>query len=256
MEYKNLILEKNENIATILINRPEHLNALNLEILFELKDVVEKLEVDGSIKIVKITGTGEKSFIAGADIEYMSKLSMIEAKSFSKLGSNIFRFIEKSKKVYIALINGYALGGGCELLLACDIRIASENAKFGQPEVSLGIIPGFSGTQRLSRAIGMTKAKELIFTGKTIDAKEALLINLVSHVVAFENLNEKFNEISEKILKNSFEAVQLAKEVMNTGYELDMDRAMEFEENLFGMCFSLKDQKKKMEAFLNKKLPK
>lgn len=255
MNYKNLIVEKDNSVITILINRPNFLNALNLETLFELKDIVEKIEKDKNIKVVKLTGVGEKSFVAGADIEYMSKLNVMGAKSFSKLGSTIFRFIEKSKKVYIALVNGFALGGGCELSLACDIRIASKNAKFGQPEVSLGIIPGFSGAQRLSKIIGISKTKEMIFTGKMIDANEALKINLVNHVVDFNELNNKSSEIIKDILENSFEAIQLSKEMIEASFNFDIDRGMEIQENIFGLCFALKDQKIKMEAFLKKKLP-
>ena len=253
MEFKNLIFIKNGNTAKIIINRPKELNSLNYELLLELNKIIEIIENDDLIKIVEITGSGTKSFVAGADIGYMSNLSAISAKEFGKLGSDIFRKIEKSRKIYIALINGFAIGGGCELIMSCDIRIASKNAKFGQPEVSLGIIPGFSGTQRLPRIVGIGKAKELIFTGEIISAEEALKINLVNFVVDQEDLEKESEKLINKILKNSISSVQFAKEAINSGVEVDIDRAIEIENNLFALCFVGPDQKEGMKAFIERR---
>ncbi|MEG2347859.1 MAG: enoyl-CoA hydratase-related protein [Cetobacterium sp.] len=253
MEFKTLIFEKKNKIAKIIINRPHALNSLNKNLLLELNYLIKQIEEDSEIRVVSIIGSGEKAFVAGADIEYMLSLDPLEAKLFGKMGSDIFRNIEKSKKVYIALINGFALGGGCELAMACDIRIASKNAKFGQPEVGLGIIPGFSGTQRLPRIVGIGKAKELIFSGEIISAEEAYNINLVNYVVEKEDLEKKAEEFLIKILKNSFFSIKLAKEAINLGMQVDIDSGIESENNLFSLCFTSAEQKEGMKAFLEKR---
>ena len=250
---KNLIIEKEKNLVTIKLSRPKALNALNKELLIELDQVVSFFEDSEDIKVVILTGEGDKSFVAGADIGEMSKLSAEEGKIWGLLGSRVFRKIEKSKKIYIAAINGFTLGGGCELAMACDIRIASKKAKLGQPEVGLGIIPGYSGTQRLQRLVGMGKAKELIFTCDIITADDALAIGLVNHVVAPEELMDKSTEMANKVLKNSYNAVMLSKEAINIGAQTDIDSAIELEANLFGMCFANNDQKEGMSAFLEKR---
>jgi enoyl-CoA hydratase len=256
VEYKNIEVKIEKGIATITINRPKALNALNTETLEELKNVLEVLQNDDGVKVIVITGAGEKAFVAGADISEMKDMSVFEAKKFAELGQKVFRKIELMKKPVIAAVNGYALGGGCELALACDIRIASRNAKFGQPEVGLGIIPGFGGTQRLPRIVGVSKAKELIYTGDMIDAEEALRIGLISKVVEQDKLLEEAYGIAKKIMSKGLVAVSLAKEAINKSLEVDIDSGMEYEANAFAMCFGTQDQKEGMAAFLEKRAPK
>ncbi|MEQ2128620.1 short-chain-enoyl-CoA hydratase [Caldanaerobacter subterraneus KAk] len=256
MEYKNIEVKIEKGIATITINRPKALNALNTETLEELENVLEVLQNDDGVKVIVITGAGEKAFVAGADISEMKDMSVFEAKKFAELGQKVFRKIELMKKPVIAAVNGYALGGGCELALACDIRIASRNAKFGQPEVGLGIIPGFGGTQRLPRIVGVSKAKELIYTGDMIDAEEALRIGLISKVVEQDKLLEEAYGIAKKIMSKGLVAVSLAKEAINKSLEVDIDSGMEYEANAFALCFGTQDQKEGMAAFLEKRAPK
>ena len=252
MEVNNLLVEKNEGICTIKINRPKFLNSLNMETIHDIENVFDELRDDENISVVILTGEG-KAFVAGADISYMKDMDAAQAKKFGETGTRVFRKIETSNKVVIAAVNGYALGGGCELSMACDIRIASENAKFGQPEVGLGITPGFSGTQRLSRLIGTGRAKELIFTGRNIGAQEAYRIGLVNKVTEPEKLMEETYAIANKIKSNSITAVKYAKEAINRGIETDIETGIAYEANIFGLCFSMKDQKEGMNAFLEKR---
>lgn len=256
MELKNLKLELKDGICLITINRPESLNALNSELLRELDGVLDMVEENEEAKVVVITGAGEKAFVAGADISEMKDMNPLQAKEFAEMGQKVFRKIEVMNKVVIAAVNGYALGGGCELAMACDIRIASKNAKFGQPEVGLGIIPGFGGTQRLPRIAGLSKAKELIFTGDLIDAEEALRIGLVSRVVEQEKLLEEAQKIAKKIMAKGMVAVSLAKEAINAGIGVDIESGMSYEAKAFALCFSTCDQKEGMAAFLEKRAPK
>lgn len=250
----NLILINNDKgICTITINSPENLNALNSDIIDKLNYAVDKVSEDQSILVVVITGAG-RAFVAGADIAQMSQMSASEGKEFGRKGSELFRKIELLPKPVIAAVNGFALGGGCELAMACDIRIASEKAKFGQPEVTLGITPGFSGTLRLPRLVGTGIAKELLFTGKIIDAAQALKIGLVNEVTEPDALLTKAYELASLIVsKTAPKAVQFAKESVNTGTEIDMDSAIQLENSLFGLCFSTEDQKEGMKAFLEKR---
>lgn len=248
----NLFLNLNERIATITFDRPNSLNSLNIETLHELDKVIEDIKNNETIDIIVFTGIG-KAFIAGADISEMANMNELEAKEYAKLGSKIFRKIELLRQITIASINGYCLGGGNELAMATDMRIASENAKFGQPEVSLGIIPGFSGTQRLPRLIGITKAKELLFTGKIIDANEAKMLGLVNQVVSHELLTESALNLAQTILKNSQNAIQIAKKAINEGIEAPLDDAIELENIYFSQLFSTFDQKEGMAAFLEKR---
>lgn len=254
MELKNLLIEKNEGICTVKINNPQTLNSLNSEVLAELEYSFDQIREDNEIQIVVLTGEG-KAFVAGADISYMSKLNPAEAKKFSEDGSRLFRKIETLNKVVIAAVNGYALGGGCELAMACDIRIASIKAKFGQPEVGLGIIPGFSGTQRLARLIGIGRAKELIFTGLHIDAEEAYRVGLVNKVTDKDNLMEETYKMVDKIKSNSRIALNYAKESINRGTETDIETGISYESNMFGLCFASEDQNEGMTAFLEKRHP-
>ncbi|QVK19104.1 enoyl-CoA hydratase/isomerase family protein [Mycoplasmatota bacterium] len=250
-----ILYEVNDNIAKITFNRPNALNAINKEMLNELDQVINEIKADDNIHFVLFTGVG-KAFIAGADISEMAHMNTSEAKAYGKFGADVFRKIELLKKVTIATINGYCLGGGNELAMACDIRIASEKAKFGQPEVSLGITPGFSGTIRLPRIVGVSKAKELLFTGKMIDAKEALTIGLVSSVEPLESLNEKVHHLIHSINKNSLHAVLSTKQVVDEGIEGSLDDGIELETVHFSNCFSFYDQKEGMNAFIEKRKAK
>lgn len=253
MELKNIILEKEEHLAIITINRPKALNALNSETLKDLNTVLEDLENDSNIYCVILTGSGEKSFVAGADISEMKDLSEEEGKEFGLLGNKVFRRLEKLDKPVIAAISGFALGGGCELAMACDIRIASEKAKFAQPETGLGITPGFGGTQRLSRLVGEGKAKELIYTCSMIKADEALRIGLVNKVVELENLMDEAKKMAKSIMANAPIAVKLCKDAINKGLQVDIDSAIEIEAIDFGKCFSTEDQKEGMNAFIERR---
>lgn len=244
---------KSENfIGVLTINRPNALNALNSKVLDELRETFDKIDLE-TTRVVIITGAGEKSFVAGADISEMSTASVAEAEKFGKKGNDVFRKIETFPLPVIAAINGFALGGGCELAMSCDIRICSENAVFGQPEVGLGITPGFGGTQRLARLVGLGKSKELIYAANNIKAEEALRIGLVNHVYPLENLMDEAIKLATRIAKNAPIAVRAAKKAINTGIDTDMDRAIIIEEKLFASCFETEDQMEAMKAFLEKR---
>lgn len=251
MEFKTLLFEKQGPVGILTINQPETLNALNTSVLKELGQAFDKFAEDAELRVIVLTGAG-RSFVAGADIAEMSGLDAEAGKIFGQLGASVFRKIELSEKIVIAAVNGYALGGGCELALACDIRMASEKAKFAQPETGLGIVPGFSGTQRLPRIIGVGKAKELIYTGRVIDAAEASRIGLVNSVTEPGMLLSEAVKMAEQIASRSPLAVQYAKEAINRGIETDIDTGIAIENGLFGLCFATEEQKQKMRAFLNK----
>lgn len=255
MNYKNLIVDKEGALAILTVNRPQALNALNSETLEELEKAITAIAEDKSIKVLIITGAGEKAFVAGADIAYMRDLTAVEGKLFGELGQRVFRLIEELPIPVIAAVNGFALGGGCELAMACDIRVASENAKFGQPEVGLGITPGFGGTQRLPRLVGEGMAKEMIYTGDMIDAAEALRIGLVNHVVPQEMLMDYCRKMAGRILSRAPLAVRFSKQAINEGMQTDIDRGLTIEADLFGICFSTEDQKEGMTAFIEKRKP-
>ncbi len=253
MDYSFLIQETLENgICILKISAPKSLNALNSEILKELDYFFSNLS---DIRVVILAGDGQKVFVAGADISQMSNFNQSEAYEFSKFGAMVFRKIEELDIPVIAAINGFALGGGCELAMACDIRIAAENACFGQPEVKLGIIPGFSGTYRLSKIVGQGMAKELIFTGKVIKADEALRIGLVNKVVPLDILIDFSKSIAENILSNAPIAVKYAKKAINDNYDMSETDALELENKYFSYCFDTLDQKEGMKAFLGKQKP-
>lgn len=249
---KNITLEKRNHICILTINRPEALNALNIELLNELYEAVNDVNSDKNIRVLIITGTG-KAFVAGADISQMRDMSPSEAMSFADLGNKVFTAIDELPIPVIAAINGYALGGGCELSLACDLRYASEKAKFGQPEVSLGITPGFGGTQRLSRAIGASRAMELILTGNTIDAKAALNIGLVNAVFEPDLLIDKVVTIAEQIANNAPVAIAFSKAAIKRFECRRIHEDIEFEASCFSECFRTNDQKMAMSAFLEKR---
>ncbi|ABR36653.1 short-chain-enoyl-CoA hydratase [Clostridium beijerinckii] len=250
---ENIKVKEENGVSVICIDRPKSLNALNTQTLKELGQVINDISERKDIYTVIITGSGEKAFVAGADITEMKSKSAIEGREMAKLAQKVFSNIENMPQVVIAAVNGYALGGGCELSMACDIRLASTNAKFGQPEVGLGIIPGFAGTQRLPRLVGKGIAKELIFTTDMIDAKEAYRIGLVNKVYEPEELMEKTIELAQKIMKKGLFAVSLAKSAINNGLNMDTESAYAFEANLFGLCFSTDDQTEGMSAFIEKR---
>lgn len=252
-ELNNLTFQKEGNLAIITINRPKALNALNSDTLRELDLAITNIENDNNVYCVILTGAGEKSFVAGADIAEMKDLDSNGGKEFGLLGNKIFRKLENLDKPVIAAISGFALGGGCELAMACDIRIASEKAKFAQPEAGLGITPGFGGTQRLPRIVGLGKAKELIYTCSMINAEEALKIGLVNKVVPLENLMEEAKKMASIICKNAPIAVKLCKDSINRGMQVDIDKAIEIEAEDFGKCFDSEDQVEGMTAFLERR---
>jgi enoyl-CoA hydratase len=254
MSYKNIIVEKKNTVATITMNRPQALNALDKETLQELTTAVDELENDLSIHVVILTGK-DKAFIAGADIKQMQQLHTLQAEEFAVLGHTLLQNIEASRLPYIAAVNGYALGGGCEVMMACDIILASANAKIGQPEINLGIHPGFGGTQRLPRLIGTLKAKELLLTGDTIDAQEAYRIGLVNKVVAPEKLMEEAESLAQKIAGKSTVQTRFIKSLVNKGRNIDLASACALEIAYFSASFATEDQKEGMTAFLEKRKP-
>ncbi|MCO1599889.1 short-chain-enoyl-CoA hydratase [Desulfosporosinus nitroreducens] len=255
MEYNNLILKQKGAVAILTINRPKALNALNEDTLMELSSVLDELEKNSSVKVVILTGSGEKAFVAGADIAQMKELNALEGRRFAQLGQTTFRKLELLSQPVIAAVNGFALGGGCELAMACDIRLASETAKFGQPEVTLGITAGFAGTQRLPRLVGAGRASELLFTGDIIDAQEAYRIGLVNHVYPLETLIEEALKLANRIAGRAPAAVQLSKSAVQRGKNIDIDSGQAYEAEVFGLTFSTLDQKEGCSAFLERRKP-
>lgn len=251
MNYQYLKLAENGAVCTVAISAPQSLNALNSTILGELEDFVDHLDCN-KYRCLIVTGDGEKSFVAGADIKEMADLDVAQGETFGAKGARVFRKIETLPIPVIAAVNGFALGGGCELAMACDIRICSSNARFGQPEVGLGIIPGFSGTVRMARLVGMGIAKELIFSGRTMKADEALRIGLVNAVYEPAELMDKAREMAERIAANAPIAVRYAKQCINNEYDIPADEAIAYESKMFGQCFATEDQKNGMQAFINK----
>lgn len=255
MEYSTLLYSVDNGVGVITINRPKALNALNGAVMADFTDLLPKIAVDPEVKVLIITGSGEKSFVAGADITEMQTMSAIEGRNWGKLGQGVFDKIEKLPQPVIAAVNGFALGGGCELSMACDIRIAAENALFGQPEVGLGITPGFAGTQRLPRLVGKGIAKELIFTAANIDAQEAYRIGLVNKVVPAAELMATAQKMAKKIMSKGSIAVQLCKAAINEGMDVDLDSGVAYEAEVFGLCFATADQTEGMTAFVEKRKP-
>ena len=279
---KYIQLEPQDDIAILRINRPEALNAINVDVISELSKIIDILAADDSIKVVIITGAGERSFCAGADISYMVNIDPMQAERYATSAQDLINRIDRLEKPVIAAVNGFALGGGCELAMACDIRIASSNAKIGQPEVTIGIPPGWGGTQRLMRLIGPAKAKELIFTGKMIMADEAYQIGLVNKVISLgpedklppevpkgdevkekerageiaKILNKKLMDeciaLAKEIAKNSFVAVKVSKKLINRGMDTDLETGLRLEIYGWALCFAHEDRQKMMSAFLNK----
>jgi len=250
-----LLLDIRDSIATLTVNRPRVMNALSVDVLKALKKNIIELDADDRVRVIILTGAGEKAFIAGGDISAMRDFGPLEGRDSALLAQDVLNTIERCSKPVIAAVNGYALGGGCELSMACDLRVASENARFGQPEVNIGIIPGWGGTQRLPRLIGKGRALEMILTGEMIDAQEAWRIGLVNKVFPQNELMEQTRALAAKIAKRSLVVTRLSKEAIHHGMELDLARAQELEADLFGLCFSTHDQKEGMGAFLEKRSP-
>ncbi len=255
MDFKTLLYSIKNHIGTITINRPDKLNALNAQAKKELKQLLLEIKFNDSIDVVIITGAGEKAFVAGTDIGELKALNGQTGKEFSLMGQEVFDLIENLGKPVIAAINGYALGGGCELALACHIRIASENAKFGQPEVNLGIIPGYGGTQRLARLIGRGAAMEIILTGNPIDANEALRLGLVNRVVPLSDLLAAATTIAEAITSKGQIAIRMALKAVNMTQEATLSDGQLLEASLFGVCCDTEDFKEGTAAFLEKRKP-
>ena len=252
----NLLLEVENGIALLTINRPKALNALNSETLAELNACLAELENNDDVKVVILTGSGEKSFVAGADISEMVNATPAEGRKMGLLAREAFGRLENMPQVTIAAVNGFALGGGCEISMSCDIRVASDNAKFAQPECGLGILPGFGGTQRLPRLVGKGRAKELIFTCDMISADEAFRMGLANHVVPQAELIDYCKAMAGRIMKNGPYAVALAKQAINTGSDTDLDSGLKLEANLFCLSFSTADKMEGMTAFLEKRKEK
>jgi len=253
MDLQNVLFEVKESIAIVTINRPDKMNALNGATINDLMNAFKSIKEDDLIDAVIVTGAGEKSFVAGADISELNKLNSIEAKKFAETGQAVFNLIEKLGKPVIAAVNGFALGGGCELAMACHIRLASERAKFGQPEVNLGIIPGYGGTQRLSRLINTGRALEYILTGDMFDAEEAFRIGLVSRVFQQDELMAKAWEMAKKITSKGQLAVRFATEAVVATNEMSEKDGLDLEAGLFSICCGTDDFKEGTLAFLEKR---
>ncbi len=253
MELETIIYQVEEGIALVKINRPKVLNALNHQVINELEKVMTEIKEDESVKGVIITGEGEKAFVAGADIKEITKLDSTTGMEFALKGQKVFRLIETLGKPVIAAINGFALGGGCELAMACTLRVASEKAKLGQPEVNLGIIPGYGGTQRLPRLVGKGRALDLLITGRMIDANEALQWGLVNKVVPPEKLLDEAKELLKLILSKGPLAVKYAIEALDRGLEVSLEEGLRIEADLFGLSCATEDMKEGTQAFIEKR---
>ena len=255
MNYQNILFEIKNHTGIVTINRPDKLNALNGQTISELEDVFHSIKNNPEIFVVVITGSGEKAFVAGADIGELNKLEVISAKDFSEKGNRVYRQIETLDKPVIAAVNGFALGGGCELALACHIRIASENAKFGQPEVNLGIIPGYGGTQRLARVVNSARALEMILTGDMVSAEEALRIGLVNKVYPQSDLVTKTLELAAKISSKGQQAIRFALKAVKATDNISLTEGLAYEASLFALTCGTEDFKEGTAAFLEKRKP-
>ncbi|GMR25340.1 MAG: enoyl-CoA hydratase-related protein [Ignavibacteria bacterium] len=255
MNYKTLLLDIRKNVALVTLNRPDKLNALNAQTINDLDAVFDALKDNDDVYVIILTGSGEKAFVAGADISELNKLDMITAKEFSERGQSVFNKIENFDKPVIAAVNGFALGGGCELALACHIRLASETAKFGQPEVNLGIIPGYGGTQRLARLINTGRAMEFILTADMIDADDAYRIGLVNMIYPANELIESAMKMAEKIASKGQQAIRLALKAVKAVDEVSLKEGQNLEATLFALCCGTDDFKEGTSAFLEKRKP-
>src|SRR5450432_2042563 len=255
MNFENILLEKKNSIAYVTVNRPKVLNALNMATMEELRTAFHDIKNDAAVRVVIFTGAGEKAFIAGADIGELAKQDAVSGKEYTHRGQNVLNLIENLGKPVIACINGFALGGGCEIAMACTMRLASESAKLGQPEVKLGIIPGYGGSQRLPRLVGKGLAMQLVLTGEMISAQEALRIGLVNEVVAAAELIARAEAIAAKIIANAPLAVQYTMEAVNKGMNMTLQEGLFLEATLFAVCCSSEDKNEGTKAFLEKRKP-
>lgn len=253
METKNILIDVIDGVGLVKINRPESLNALNSAVLGELECALYELEHDGEVKVLVVTGAGDKAFVAGADIKEMAAMSAFEGQEFARKGQRVMLFMEKMKKPVIAAVNGYALGGGLELALACDFIYAAEKARFGFPEVTLGIMPGFGGTQNLARLIGPNRANEMVFTGKMLTAQQAVEWGIVNALFSAEELPVKVMETARLIANNGMLGVASAKDAIANGLNMVKDDGFRYESALFGVLFATADQKEGMTAFVEKR---
>jgi enoyl-CoA hydratase len=255
MGYENIIFEKDGDIAIVFFNRPKALNALNIEVLTEFSDCLDRIAADDDIRVLIVTGAGDKSFVAGADIRLFTTFNALQANKFARFGQDILFKLEALPIPVIACVNGFALGGGTELAMACDFIYASEKAHFGQPEINLAIIPGFGGTQRLTRLVGKGQAKELCLTGEMISAKRAQEIGLVNKIFPPETLMEETKKTARLLATKGRIALRAAKKVIDSGYNVDLRSALFMEADAFGLCFTSKDAEEGLAAFLEKRKP-
>jgi enoyl-CoA hydratase/carnithine racemase len=255
MEFKFIIYEKSEGVATITLNRPEALNAFSKEVVAEVLRAVEDVKSDENVRVVVLTGAGEKAFSAGADIKAMAGMTALKARELSLMGESLCLAFENLEKPVVAAINGYALGGGLEVAMACDLRIASENASMGQTEVNIGLIPGWGGTQRLTRLVGMTKAKELVFTGKKFDARTAEQLGIMNMVVPADRFRETVRQFAIELASKPPVALKVAKALINKGANISLDSALALEREGFGVVASSEDLKEGVSAFTEKRKP-
>ena len=255
MEYKYIIYEKSDGVATITLNRPEALNAFSKDVVSEILHVLEDVKNDENVRVVILTGAGEKAFSAGADIKSMAGMNALKARGLSLMGEKLCVALENLEKPVVAALNGYALGGGLEVAMSCDLRIASENARVGQTEVNIGLIPGWGGTQRLTRLVGMTKAKELVFTGKMIDAKTAEQIGILNMVIPADKFRETVRQFALELAAKAPVAVKVAKVLINKGADIGLDSALALEREGFGVVASTEDLKEGVAAFSEKRKP-
>lgn len=255
MDYQYILFQSEEGVAKITFNRPKVLNAMSYDVMSELAHALKICDRDNSVKALILTGAGEKAFVAGADISQMQNATSVDIMKLMELGQGTLRFLETMSKPSIAAVNGFALGGGTEIALACDIRIASENAMFGQPEILIGILPGWGGTQRLPRLVGMGIAKELILTGSQINAKRAYEIGLVNKVVPASQVLEEAEKLARKFVALPGFALKMAKNAMNFGFDMSLEGGVKLELSAISQCFSTQDQKEGMKAFLEKRKP-
>jgi len=256
MSYENIIYELSDDIGTITFNRPKALNALNDALLNEFSSALDNVASDENIRVLVLTGSGEKSFVAGADIKEIAQCTPLTGRRLSKKGQEIFSKLESLSIPVIAAVNGFALGGGCEIALACDFIYASEKAKFGLPEITLGLIPGYGGTQRLARLVGKNIAREMVFTGKMISASEAKEIGLVNKICPPEGLMESVMETAKNIVSKGRFSLEAAKRVINSGFEVDLVNGCKIESDAFGLCMASVDAKEGTNAFMEKRAAK
>ncbi len=253
MSYKNILFEEKNEIAIITFNRPKALNALSQELMGELNDILDALVEKSNIKVLILTGSGEKAFVAGADISEINKLDVLSAKHFARLGQKIIGKLQKLPIPVICAVNGFALGGGCEMALGCDFIYASENAMIGLPEITLGLMPGFGGTQRLARLVGKNRAKELVFTGDMLSAQDAKEMGLVNKVFPLDSLMENVMKVAKKIASKGRVSIRSAKEAINRGLDMDLENGCKLEVDCFALCFASEDAKEGTTAFLEKR---